>query len=153
MKPVPSTVLCILILSLCALCAWQWHRENQLRQIASLLRTELEDVVAQRNELETRAKTADSEILRLTGTVAELRDQSVSLQVHNDLIAANTQMREALAEQNVAIKSQADTLIQANASILKANESVRNLTAERDGLAQKINEITAMYNALAAKRQ
>lgn len=153
MKPVPSSLLCFLILALCGLCAWQWHRESRLREIATSLRTEMDRIVVLRDELEARAKSADAEILRLTGALAELRQNSVAAQVHNDLLAADTQLREDLVKQNTAIKQQADALTQANAAIMQANETMRTLAAERDGLVQKVNEVTTLYNALAAKRE
>ena len=151
MKPVPSSVLIVLILALCGLCAWQWHRESELRLIVKAKLMALEQVTAQRAELETRVKAADAEILRLTGALADLRTNSVAKQLHEDVVAANTQMRVALGKQNAVITEQNDRLAKANAAILQANVNLKKVTAERDSLAKKVNEITALYNALAKK--
>lgn len=151
MKPVPSSVLLMLLLALCGLCAWQWHRESELRLIVNAKLLALEQVTSQRDDLEARVKAADAEILRLTGALAELRANSVAKQLHEDVVAANTQMREVLSKQNAVITEQNDRLAKANGAILQANENLKKVTAERDALAKKINEVTALYNALAKK--
>lgn len=151
MKPVPSSLLIVLILALCGLCAWQWHRETELRLIVKAKLMALEQVTAQRDDLESRVKAADAEILRLTGALAELRANSVAKQLHEDVVAANTQMRETLGKQNAVITEQNERLAKANVAILQANENLMKVTAERDSLAKKVNEVTALYNALAKK--
>ena len=153
MKPVPSIFLLLLILLLCGLCGWQWYRENLLRDLAISQRVSLDTLQSERNELESRVKAADAEVLRLTGAIAELRQNSVSAQEHSDLVASSTKLREDLVKQSEVLKLQAEALTQANASIVKANETVKLLTTERDSLVTKVNEVTTLYNALAAKRQ
>lgn len=153
MKPVPSIFLLLLILLLCGLCGWQWHRENLLRELAITQRAALDTLNAERSELESRVKAADAEVLRLTGAIAELRQNSVSAQEHSDLVASSTRLRDDLVKQNEFLKQQSEALTQANASIVQANETVKLLTTERDSLVTKVNEVTTLYNALAAKRQ
>jgi DNA repair exonuclease SbcCD ATPase subunit len=151
MKPVPSSFLIVLLLALCGLCAWQWHRESELRLLLKAKLTEVQQLSIQRNELETRVKAADAEILRLTGALADLRANSVDKQLHEDVVAANAQMREAIEKQNMAIKDQNESLAKANAAIRLANENLKKVVAEREALAKRINEVTALYNALAKK--
>lgn len=151
MKPVPSSVLIVLLLALCGLCAWQWHRESQLRTLHHAALAQVIQLSTQRDELETRVKAADAEILRLTGALAELRANSVAKPLHEDALAANTQMRETLGKQNTAIQEQNDRLAEANTAILQANENLKKVAAERDALAKKVNDVTALYNALAKK--
>jgi chromosome segregation ATPase len=152
-KPVPSIFLLLLILLLCGLCGWQWYRENLLRDLAISQRVSLDTLQSERNELESRVKAADAEVLRLTGAIAELRQNSVSAQEHSDLVASSTKLREDLVKQSEVLKQHAEALTQANASIVQANETVKLLTTERDSLVTKVNEVTMLYNALAAKRQ
>ena len=151
MKPVPASLLSVLLLALCCLCGWQWHRESQLRALHNAALAEVMQLSTQRDDLETRVKAADAEILRLTGALAELRANSVAKQLHDDVVAANMQMRETLGKQNAVITEQNDRLAKANAAILQANENLMKVTAERDSLAKKVNEVTALYNALAKK--
>jgi len=151
MKPLPSSFLIVLLLALCGLCAWQWHRESELRLLLKAKLTEVQQLSIQRNELETRVKAADAEILRLTGALADLRANSVDKQLHEDVVAANAQMREAIEKQNMAIKDQNESLAKANAAIRLANENLKKVVAEREALAKRINEVTALYNALAKK--
>lgn len=149
MKPVPSSLLLVLLLALCGLCAWQWQRESALRRIVSTQLAEVNQLVAERSELESRAKAADAEILRLTGTLAELKANSVDKQTHDEVLAANTTMRESIEKQNTAIKDLNETIAKASLAIQQANESITKLTTERDALAKRLNEVTAKYNALA----
>jgi chromosome segregation ATPase len=151
MKPVPSSFLIVLLLALCGLCAWQWHRESELRLLLTAKLTEVQQLSVQRDELETRVKAADAEILRLTGALADLRANSVDKQLHEDVVAANAQMREAIEKQNTAIKDQNESLAKANAAIRLANDNIKKVVAEREALAKRINEVTALYNALAKK--
>jgi SMC interacting uncharacterized protein involved in chromosome segregation len=151
MKPLPSSFLIVLLLALCGLCAWQWHRESELRLLLTAKLTEVQQLSVQRDELETRVKAADAEILRLTGALADLRANSVDKQLHEDVVAANAQMREAIEKQNMAIKDQNESLAKANAAIRLANENLKKVVAEREALAKRINEVTALYNALAKK--
>jgi chromosome segregation ATPase len=151
MRPVPPAFLISLIVLLCALCAWQWHREVGLRTIALRQDGELAGIRAAHAELETRVKAADAEILRLTSSMNELRTNSVSKQQHDEALTVNTQMREDIGKQNEVIKQQNESITAANVSIEKANESIAKLTSERDRLAKQLNDVTAQYNALAKK--
>jgi len=151
MKPVPSSFLIVLLLALCGLCAWQWHRESELRLLLTAKLTEVQQLSVQRDELETRVKAADAEILRLTGALADLRANSVDKQLHEDVVAANAQMRENLGKTSAVITEQNERLAKANTAILQANENLKKVAAERDALAKKVNDVTALYNALAKK--
>jgi DNA repair exonuclease SbcCD ATPase subunit len=145
--------LLLLLLAMCGLCGWQWRREHQLRLVATTQQEELDSVRKERSELESRVKAADAEVLRLTAAISELRQNSVSAQEHTDLIAELARLREAVAKQNETLQKQSDLLAQANASIVQANESIQRVAGERDAIATKLNEVTALYNELAAKRR
>ncbi len=148
MRPIPSSFLIILLLAFCGLCAWQWHREAELRQIVAKQSIELAALTSERQEIDARVKAADAEILRLTGSLNDLRTNSVGRQEHDDVIQANTQMRVSIETQNKVIKEQNEKLTAASASILQANETIKKLTTERDTTAKKLNEVTALVNKL-----
>ena len=149
MRPVPSPVLITLLVLLCALCAWQWHRETGLRRIVAQRLEEVTELRAERDEIETRVKAADAEILRLTASLNELRTTSVAKVQHDEVLSANAQMRGSVEKQNALILQQNEALTRANESIQRANDTIKSLTAERDSLAKRVNEVTALYNKLA----
>ncbi len=151
MRPVPPTLLLGLISALCVLCAWQWHRENELRGIVSQQQIDLDALRAQRDEIEQRVRAADADILRLTASLEELRGNSVSRQEHEDVLSSNAQMREAIERQNAMLKQQNEAIEKANDAIQQVNETVKKVTAERDALAAQLNAVTEKYNALARK--
>lgn len=138
MRPVPNSILSLLLLALSVLCAWQWDRESKLRTLAETQRAQLTAITTQHDELESRVKAADAEILRITASLAELRTNSVSKETHAEALAASQTMREAGTKQNAAIQ--------------QANDTIQKLTTERDDLAKRLNDITAKYNALIKKQ-
>jgi len=148
MKPVPNIVLSLLLVALCGLCAWQWDRESKLRLQLKDKVMAVNLLTIQREELEAGVKAADAEVLRMTARLAELRANSVSKDIHAEALQANTLLRENVTKQNAAITLQNELLTKQNASIEQANESLRKLAAARDGLAKRLNEVTAMYNKL-----
>lgn len=151
MKPVPNIVLSLLLVGLCGLCVWQWDRESKLRALAASQRDQLTTLTSQRDELEARVKTADAEVLRLTSSLAELRAKSVSKDIHAEALKANSHLRENLVKQNTAITQQNELITKQNTSIQQANESLRKLATERDELAKRLNDLTALYNKLLTK--
>lgn len=157
MKPVPNIVLSLLLVALCGLCAWQWDRESKLRLQLKAKIMAVNVLTTQRDELETRVKAADAEVLRITASLTELRANSVSKDTHAEALQANTLLRESVTKQNAAVTLQNELLTNQNASIQQANGSLKKLAAARDDLAKRLNEVTAMYNKLvketaAAKR-
>ncbi|MBL9142168.1 MAG: hypothetical protein JNM99_00680 [Verrucomicrobiaceae bacterium] len=148
MKPVPNILLSLLLIALCGLCGWQWHRETQLRALAASQREAIEVLTAKRDDLDTRVKAADAEVLRLTQALAELRANSVSKDIHAEIVETNTKLRDAITKQNAAITQQNELIAKQNAAIQIANDNLKKLATERDDLAKRLNDVTAMYNKL-----
>jgi DNA repair exonuclease SbcCD ATPase subunit len=149
MKPLPNIFLSALLMALCGLCFWQWHREAQLRALVSFQSDQLTVLTVKRDELETRVKAADAEVLRITASLAELRANSVAKEVHEEALQANTMLRESVVKQNTAITQQNELITKQNASIQQANDNLKKLITERDDLAKRLNDLTAVYNKLA----
>lgn len=152
MKPVPNILLSLLLIALCGLCGWQWHRETQLRSLAATQRDELIALHQKHDELEARVKAADAEVLRLTQSLADLRANSVSKTTHAEVVEANTKLRAMITKQNAAITQQNELISKQNTTIQTANENLKKLAAERDDLAKRLNEVTALYNKLVKER-
>ena len=146
MKPVPNIVLSLLLIALCGLCAWQWDRESKLRLQLKAKVMALNVATTQRDELEARVKAADAEVLRITASLAELRANSVSKETHSEALQANTLLRENIEKQNTAITQQNERLSKQNAAIQQLNDNLKKLATERDDLAKRLNDVTAMYN-------
>ena len=121
MRPVPLSFLLTLIVALCVLCAWQWQREIELRKIVAQQGGELQSLRAQRDEIDARVEAADAEILRLTGSLNELRASSVAKQEHEELLLQAKQMSEAITKQNALITEQNDSITKANEAIQKSH--------------------------------
>jgi|GEM_PF-1874154 len=149
MRPVPSLILTVLLLALCGLCGWQWWRENELRKIAKEQRDQIVRMEATVQEQDARIKAADAEVLRLTGSLAELRTNSVAKQDFDELKTAATQHVETINKQNEIIEQQNGVVEQLNASVLKANASIKSLASQRDELVKRVNDVTDQYNKLA----
>ena len=158
MRPVSSTILVTLLAALCGLCTIQWYRESDLRQLGVELRNETTKLAGANQELENRVKAADAEILRLTGSLGELRQTSVSKAEHEEQTILNAQLREMAEKQNAAIKQQNESIEkqnalieQANVAIKQGNDTVKKLTEERDAVSKKLNETVAKYNKLVGE--
>ena len=153
MRPVPQSLLLPLLLALCVLCSVQWWRESTLREMAVAQRNELAKVTAGRDDINARMKDRDSEILRLTAALGELRANSVAKSEVDGVKDVNTQLRETVAKQNEAIKDGNEAVAKQNSAILQANETIRKLAEERDALAKRVNDVTAKYNKLVAGKK
>jgi methyl-accepting chemotaxis protein len=148
MRPVPQAILVVLLAALCGLCAVQWWRESALRETAVAQRDALGTLTGERDDLTSRMKAADAEILRLTAAFTDLRANSVSQQAHEETAQANAHLRESVEKQNAAIKEQNEAIAKQNLAVQQVNENLRKLAAERDELAKRVNEVTGLYNKL-----
>ena len=152
-RPVPLGILLLLLLGLCGLCAWQWNREEQLRDLTRRQLAENADLRKALDENSARAKAGDAEILRLTETLSEIKTASVAKSQYDEALAAAQTLREGVVKQNAALKEQQEALLKANAAVAQANQAIEKLAAERDGLTQKLNALTLQYNKLVKRVQ
>jgi predicted nucleic acid-binding Zn-ribbon protein len=150
-KPPPTSFVVALLLALCALCAWQWHRESLLRELYVSSQTELAKLRREHDETLVRVKAADAEILRVNQGLTELRANSVSKVEHGELTERNTTLKEGIEKQNAMILEQNASLTKAAASIDQANRNIQALTTQRDELVTKLNATIAEVNARQAK--
>jgi chromosome segregation ATPase len=152
-RPVPLAILLLLLLGLCGLCAWQWNREELLRDLTRRQLAENGDLRKALEETSARAKAGDAEILRLTETLSEIKTASVAKAQYDEALAAAQTMREGVLKQNAALKEQQEALLKANAAVAQANQAIEKTAAERDGLSQKLNALTLQYNRLVKRLQ
>ena len=152
-RPVPLGILLLLLLGLCGLCAWQWNREEQLRDLTRRQLAENADLRKALDENSARAKAGDAEILRLTETLSDIKTASVAKSQYDEALAAAQTMREGVLKQNAALKEQQEALLKANAAVAQANQAIEKTAAERDGFIQKLNALTLQYNKLVKRLQ
>ena len=152
-RPVPLGILLLLLLGLCGLCAWQWNREEQLRDLTRRQLAENADLRKALEENSARAKAGDAEILRLTETLSEIKTASVAKVQYDEALATAQTLREGVLKQNTALKDQQEALLKSNAAVTQANQAIEKLAAERDGLTQKLNALTLQYNKLVKRVQ
>ena len=152
-RPVPLGILLLLLLGLCGLCAWQWNREEQLRDLTRRQLAENADLRKALDENSARAKAGDAEILRLTETLSDIKTASVAKSQYDEALAAAQTMREGVLKQNAALKEQQEALLKANAAVAQANHAIEKTAAERDGFIQKLNALTLQYNKLVKRVQ
>jgi chromosome segregation ATPase len=139
------------MVALCLLCAWQWHRETELRKVVADQSSQLESLQAERDEIEARVRTADAAILQLTGSINELRANSITKKEQEEVMGQNKRMSEVIGKQSALITDQNAAITKANTAIQQANETIKKVTLERDSLAKQLNDVTARYNALGKK--
>ncbi len=156
MRPISQTILILLIAALCSLCVWQWWRESGLRQITVQQQNEIAKITGERQEMESRIKEADLEILRLTVSVTDLRTNSVSREALDEQIQHQKKLQETLEKQgtvlqlqNESITKQNEAIATQNTAMKQANETIKKLVEERDKLVKQVNDVTARYNELA----
>ena len=152
-RPVPLGILLLLLLGLCGLCAWQWNREEQLRDLTRRQLAENADLRKALDENSARAKAGDAEILRLTETLSDIKTASVAKSQYDEALAAAQTMREGVLKQNAALKEQQEALLKANAAVAQANHAIEKTAAERDGFIQKLNALTLQDNKLVKRLQ
>ncbi len=153
MRPLPTWFLLGLLVALCGLCGWQWHRETTLRRLSEAHARGESQALADVAELTERAKATDAEILRLTGALSELKSTSVSKELHEEATAAIEQLKTTLQEAANRLTQQQTALTQQNGLLEQANTTIQKLTAERDALVKRLNETTANYNKLLSGKK
>ena len=153
MRPLPTWFLLGLLVALCGLCGWQWHRETTLRRLSEATANEAAVARAAAAELTDHAKSTDAEILRLTGALSELKSTSVSQAQHEEANAAIEQLKTTLQEATNRLTQQQTALMQQNGLLEQSNATIQKLTAEREALVKRLNETTANYNKLLSGKK
>ena len=146
-------LLMVLACALCALVTVQWLQDGKLRDEIAALNQRVIDLAEQKKSVESAANRVEGELKRVETLRARLLDQDATnkqemLQLRKEVVdlrlKSDSAGKQAEAYKD-AYEKQKTITAQANDSILKANESTKQLILERDGLIAK-------YNALAAKQ-
>jgi len=159
MKNFLQNLLIVLALGLCGLCGWQWYLQTRLHLQGEALQQTVFDQTAAIQGYTNRIRNMEAEISGLSTHVNELKQTAIT----NEL-AALEQKREILrlrsssemmSNEIVQYKDVLDKLEakfkEASEGIVKQNDAIKRLAAERDDAIQKYNDSIKERNALAEK--
>ena len=159
MKNFLQNLLIFFALCLCALIAFQWVRETDLRKKVQ----ELTNVVHDKSEailnLESNVRIQRDEIHRLDSQRKQLSEavKSNDLQIANlskDLEKATNDLQKTEKQMLVykdAYQKTSENLTNANLTITEQNERMKKLAQEGNDVVKKFNELNAKYSELAEK--
>jgi chromosome segregation ATPase len=159
MKAFLQNLLIFFALSLCALIAYQWVRETDLRKQVQALTDTVHDKLENIQSLQSSVKHDEAEIVRLDGLKNMLTQtvKSNDLQI-SALVKAVEKATNDVERAERQIEVYKDALETANANIKKQNEDIKTqneemakLSEDRNEVVKKFNKMAADYNDLAAK--
>jgi chromosome segregation ATPase len=147
------TLLVVLALGLCGLCAFQWVRETRLRQRVEVLEGDKVRVAEEKAAAEAQGQRFQQEIQRVESERAELfrTVESHNAQVGQLKAEAMVAKQEVdrLVKQATAFKEALDRV---NANTERANEQISKLNADIRRVAEERNKAVERFNELAARR-
>lgn len=173
MKAFLFSLLTIIVLGLCGVCAVQWQREFVLNAKIDEITAQLVAENKLRIEFEEKSMRFEQEISRLTvlraDTEAALLDATE--QVHlmtadqsgrgyslglwmNDATAAKAELaayKQLAGEGTDALKDRNTEVASQNQAIEKANATIKELVSERDSIVSQLNARTREFNELVEK--
>ncbi len=150
---VAVTLLVVLALGLCGLCAFQWVRETRLRHRVEALEGDKVKMVEEKIAAESQGQRFQQEIQRVETERAELfrTVESHNAQVATLKAEASVAKQEVdrLVKQVAALKEALDRV---NANTERANEQISRLNTDLRRLADERNKAVERFNELAARR-
>lgn len=159
MKNFLQNLLMVLALALCGLCAWQWYVQTRLHLQGETLQQKIFSQAAAIQGYTNSISNMDAEISGLSTRVNELKqtamtnEQAASEQKREILrLRSSSEMmsNEIVQYKNIVDKMEAK-LNEASEGIVKQNDAIKRLVAERDAAIQKYNDSIKDRNALAEK--
>ena len=159
MKSFLQNSLIFLALCLCALAAFQWHREAGLRRDVQSLNNTIHDKLEAIQNLQGRLKLTEEEVKRLDGLKNQLTEIVKSnrveiTQLQKDLEkvqAENGKNQKQIEVYKTALQQANDAIKKQNEDVLKQNEELKKLADERNEAVVKYNKVVQEFNDLAQK--
>jgi hypothetical protein len=159
MKNILQNLLVLLALCLCALVAFQWHREAKLRQEIQKLNDTVHDKLESIQSLEGTLKRSEEEVRRLDGLKLELNEivksnRTQIAQLAKDLAKSDAEVEKGLRkieDYKAAFEQANEGIKKQNEDIRKQNEEVKKLAEERNETVLKYNKVVTEFNDLAKK--
>lgn len=159
MKNPLQNLLILLALCLCALVAFQWHREAKLRQEIQKFSDTVHDKLENIQSLQGTLKRSEEEVKRLDTLKVELTESVKSnrtqiAQLMKDLAKSDAEVEKGLKKIDDfknALQQANENIKKQNEDIRKQNEEVRKLADERNESVVKYNKVVTEFNDLARK--
>jgi uncharacterized coiled-coil DUF342 family protein len=159
MKNLQQSLLIVLALGLCGLCAWQWYfqtvQRDRIDKLDQVIYKQSADIQGYTNSI----ASMDAEIAGQQARIAELKqtvvsnDQAILAQKRDMLrlqFSADTMSNEIVQYQSLT-NLLASKLTEAYEGIKRQNEAVSNLVAERDEFVGKYNDSVKSRNEMVEK--
>lgn len=159
MKNFLQNLLIFFALCLCALIAFQWVRETDLRKNVQGLTDTIHEKMESIQSLQAAVKRGDAEIQRLDGLKNQLNQtvKSNAVQIttlFKDLDKATNELasvRPQIDEYKKALQQANDNVLAQNDNIKKQNEELLRMGDERNQVVSNFNKLAKDYNDLATK--
>jgi chromosome segregation ATPase len=166
MKNFQQTLLIILAVCLCLLCAYQWYGQTAERKSIQQLNQMVYEKSVYIRDYTNSIATLNHQVVEMDSNLTALR---ISAATNAEIIA--TQKRElellqygyekatnVIVQYKDAVGDLTNRLNEAYAGIEKQNAAIKQLAAQRDEFVQKYNDevkdrnnVVSNYNALAAE--
>ena len=159
MKNFLQNLLIFFALCLCALIAFQWVRETDLRKNVQDLTNKAQDELEAIQNLNGTVKRDEAEIQRLDAIRIEESNTIKTNQAQIATLTKDLEKETAEVEKDEhqielykdAIKKANESITRQNEQITKQNEEMKKLNDERNEVVQKFNKMAADFNDLATK--
>ncbi|HYG36684.1 MAG TPA: hypothetical protein VEC99_17955 [Clostridia bacterium] len=150
MKTFLQTLLICFSLALCALMAFQWVREADLRREVQRLTDSVRNEQEKVRNLQAAISYDEAEIQRLDGLKKQFAQTLESNDVRIVSLTRNLERTAAeLKRSESQIKAYKEALETANESIKRQNEDIKRQNEEMAKLAEERNEIVKKFNNMA----
>jgi chromosome segregation ATPase len=156
MKNPLQTLLMSLALCLCALCTWQWYSQVlQRKAMTALAQVNYDESTAIQGYTNT-INNMDHQIAQMDARISDLRDTLNSNTVTIvGLQQDNSRLTIVVDQYSNAVVVLQGQMKQANESIRRQNDAMKDLVTQRDDFVTRLNEsikerndIVTKYNAL-----
>lgn len=159
MKNFLQNLLIFFALCLCALIAFQWVRETDLRKDLQKNADLIHDKAEAIQNLTASVKRDEAEIQRLDGVKKELTDlvKSNNLQIaamykeHEKATNELDRSKQQVEVYKEAIQKANENILKQNEDIKKQNEDMQKMVEERNEVVKKYNKMAADFNELVNK--
>ncbi len=157
MKHFLVNLLIVASLGLCALAAFQWHREGQAYQQIQTLTDTVHNKDQRIIGLEGDVKRLEAEVTRLDRLKSELTDTVKSnrqdlLKLAREAEAAHGETERQLKQMDVykeALQRANDGITKQNEDIKRQNGEMQKLAEDRNDFVEKYNKVVTEFNDLA----
>jgi len=152
MKNPLQTLLMSLALCLCALCTWQWYGQVlQRKAMTALAQVNYDESTAIQGYTNT-INNMDHQIAQMDARISDLRDTlSSNTTTIVGLQQDNSRLNIVVDQYSNAVVVLQGQMKQANESIRRQNDAMKDLVSQRDDFVARLNESIKERNDIVTK--